>query len=89
MGWLFGRVRQTGDLSSVPMILRTALPDAFGAEETVASCRLEAGTSVSEYSLRVASPARGVRLTGLDAPVTASSKMTAEVGSTVFDLSIM
>jgi len=33
----------------------------------------EAGTSVSEYSLRVASPARGVRLTGLDAPVTASS----------------
>ena len=33
----------------------------------------ETGTSVSEYSLRVASPARGVRLTGLDAPVTASS----------------
>ena len=26
----------------------------------------ETGTSVSEYSLRVASPARGVRLTGLD-----------------------
>lgn len=33
----------------------------------------ETGTSVSEYSLRVASPARGVRLTGLGAPVTASS----------------
>ena len=30
-------------------------------------------SSVSEYSLRVASPARGVRLTGLDAPITASS----------------
>lgn len=30
-------------------------------------------SSVSEYSLRVASPARGVRLTGLGAPVTASS----------------
>lgn len=39
-----------------------------------------AGVSASEYSLRVASPARGVRLTGLDAPVTASSKMAAEVG---------
>ena len=30
-------------------------------------------SSVEEYSLRVASPARGVRLTGLNAPVTASS----------------
>ena len=35
-----------------------------------------AGTSASEYSLRVASPARGVRLTRLNAPVTASSTDT-------------
>ncbi len=34
------------------------------------------GASASEYSLRVASPARGVRLTGLNEPVTASSTDT-------------
>lgn len=39
----------------------------------VSYLRRDSDSSASEYSLRVASPARGVRLTGLDAPITTSS----------------
>ena len=70
------------------MVLRTALPDAFGAEEAVASCRLGTGASVEEAVTGASSPVSRTPRAGeatrkeySETDIPASSRQLATVSS--------